>query len=85
MLLLTQTLFYASSVVYTMSIIPDEFLFIYQINPMSGLIAMAKWVFLGGNFPDIHFLVYSVAVATIIAIVGSIYFILHERKVVDLE
>lgn len=83
--LLTQTLFYASPIVYTISIIPDKFLFIYQLNPMSGLIAMARWVFLGGSFPDTHFLIYSVTVATIIAVLGSIYFILHERKVVDLE
>ena len=83
--MLTQTLFYASPIVYTMSIIPEKFLFIYQLNPMSGLIAMARWVFLGGDFPDTYFLVYSVSIAAVIAVLGSIYFILHERKVVDLE
>ncbi|WP_118986070.1 ABC transporter permease [Photorhabdus sp. CRCIA-P01] len=81
--LFMQILFYISPIVYTASIIPDEYQFYYQINPLVHIIELARYGFLGGN--DVPSIAITFTASVLVAVLGGMYFIYNERKVVDLE
>lgn len=81
--LLMQVLFYASPIVYTASIIPPEYKYLYNLNPLSHIFELARFATLNsGEFPN---LIPTLIGAIIVFILGGLYFIYNERKVVDLE
>lgn len=78
-----QMLFYASPIVYTQSIVPEQMKRLYEMNPLSGIISLGRYAFLNGGIkPSMG---YYLSIAATITIVGTIYFLVNERKVVDLE
>lgn len=83
--LVTQALFYASPIVYTLTIVPKEFQFWYNFNPMTGIISLSRWAILGGQNLDITSLIYSFISALVLMILGVFYFIKHDRTVADYE
>lgn len=81
--LMQQMLFYASPVVYTASLIPDRYQLYFQFNPLSNIIGLSRYAFLGGSaMPS---LVLPLVMSLSVAILGGLYFVYNERKVVDLE
>lgn len=47
-------LFYLTPVFYSIDGVPDEYLFIYNFNPMSCLISAYRSILLDGIYPDFH-------------------------------
>lgn len=81
--LFLQVLFYASPIVYTSSIIPKEYHFLYNLNPFSHVLELARYSILNSsNEPNF---LPALLGALVVAVLGGGYFILNERKVVDLE
>ncbi|RAX12818.1 ABC transporter permease [Photorhabdus bodei] len=81
--LLMQVLFFASPIVYTASIIPAEYKDIYDINPMTHIVSVARYALLDSIILPNLLVTFISSLA--IAILGSLYFSFNERKVVDLE
>lgn len=81
---LLQALMYASPVIYSASLVPGPLKFIYQLNPMTGIIQGFRWALLGSNeAPGVLFLL--TVVETVIALISGAYiFRRTERNIVDL-
>ena len=81
---LIQALMYASPVIYPVSIVPESFRFIYQLNPMTGVIQGFRWAMLGsGAAPDSTFFL-SVLLVIILLLSGAFIFRRTERTIVDI-
>lgn len=81
--LVLQVLFYASPIVYTASLVPERYQVYYHLNPLSHIIELARYAFLGGHtIPSIS---STLLLSLSVTLLGGIYFVYNERKVVDLE
>ncbi|HSW42536.1 MAG TPA: ABC transporter permease [Patescibacteria group bacterium] len=79
---LVQILLFASPVVYSSSLIPERWLWLYSLNPMVGVVEGFRWAMLGGTRPDLAMLV-SALVAAVIFVVAMVYFERAERTFAD--
>lgn len=70
--ILLQFGFWLTPIVYTTSIIPKEYLWIYDINPLVGIIKGFNSVFLLNKTPDINFLIYPF-IFSIVSMILTIY------------
>lgn len=74
---------YASPLVYSSTVIPKSWAWIYDLNPMVGIIDGFRWAFFGTtNFP-LHSLSYSIVVSLVIFVIGLLIFQRLERKFAD--
>jgi len=74
---------YASPIVYPMSMIPDQWKWLYSLNPMVGIIEGFRWAILGKHHPD--FLAMSLSVSLIAALLvgGLVFFKRMEQSFAD--
>jgi lipopolysaccharide transport system permease protein len=80
---LLMALMYASPVIYSASLVPAPLQFIYQLNPMTGVIQGFRWALLGsGAAPGIMFVV-SVGIILFGLVSGAYVFRRTERSIVD--
>lgn len=77
--------FFVTPIGYTSVRIPDEWQFIYALNPLVGIVEGLRWSLLNGmdGFPRIPVL-QSLAVTLAIALVGVRHFLATEADMVDL-
>ncbi|HET7010127.1 MAG TPA: ABC transporter permease [Anaerolineales bacterium] len=81
---LLQAFMYASPVIYPVSLIPPSLRFLYELNPMTGVIQGFRWALLGiGDPPGLTFLLSSVLVVFGV-LTGAYFFRRTERTVVDI-
>lgn len=81
---LLQALMYASPVIYPVSMVPEQLLFLYQLNPMTGVIEGFRWALLGSSPPPGPWFLLSIALVVVGVITGAMVFRRTERTVVDL-
>jgi lipopolysaccharide transport system permease protein len=74
---------YATPIVYAASLIPEQWQWLYSLNPMVAVVNGFRWCFLGGPSPFGVYFVISVAAALVIAAVGVVTFKRMERNFVD--
>ncbi len=80
---LLQALMYASPVIYSVSLVPHPLQFVYQLNPMTGVILGFRWVLLGsGETPGTMFFL-SVGIIFALLVSGAFIFRRTERNIVD--
>jgi lipopolysaccharide transport system permease protein len=80
---LLQALLYASPVIYPVSLVPNSWRFIYELNPMSAIIQSFRWALLGtGDAPGLTFSL-SAVLAAVTLVSGAYVFRRTERTVVD--
>lgn len=81
---LLQIWFYATPVVYPSSLVPDRWLLLYRLNPMTEVIEGFRWALLNrGHEPD--YLTVVVLIEVIVLVVtGAIIFRRTEGSIVDL-
>lgn len=81
---LIQALMYASPVIYSSSLVPEPFKFIYQLNPMTGVIEGFRWALLGsGKGPGVMLLI-DIMIVIFGLISGAYVFRRTERTIVDI-
>lgn len=75
---------YATPVVYSITIVPDKWLTLYRLNPMTGVVEGFRWALLGtGQPPDWTFM--AAALLTIPVFIGGLYVYKRaERNIVDI-
>ena len=65
---------YASPVVYPISLIPDQWRYLYHLNPMVGIIQGFRWTIFGGAAPSLDLLVLNGVVVLVVLFTGLVYF-----------
>ncbi|HEX9740467.1 MAG TPA: ABC transporter permease, partial [Ignavibacteriaceae bacterium] len=74
---------YATPVAYPARLVPEKYLWVYNLNPMAGIIEGFRWSILGGTPPDEYFWI-SFAVIIILFVTSLIYFRSVEDTMADI-
>jgi lipopolysaccharide transport system permease protein len=81
---LVQLWFYATPVVYPSSLVPEQWLMLYRLNPMAEVIEGFRWALLNrGHAPDVMTGVVLIEVLVLL-VTGAIVFRRTEGSIVDL-
>nr|MDQ3971712.1 ABC transporter permease [Thermoproteota archaeon] len=78
---LTQIWLFATPIAYSITLVPDNYRWAYDLNPMVGLVGGFRWAIIGGPFPDA--LWTSMAIVAVLTVVGTVYFRRAERDFAD--
>jgi lipopolysaccharide transport system permease protein len=81
---LVQFWMYASPVVYSVTLIPERWRFIYSLNPMVGVIEGFRWALLGRADPDFAVMGVSTVVVLVLLVSGLVYFRRMEATFADI-
>jgi lipopolysaccharide transport system permease protein len=79
-----QVWMFASPIVYPVSLVPEQWKFLYSLNPMVGVIEGYRWALLGQAAPDPLVMVASSMVFFVLLIAGLVYFRRLERRFADI-
>ncbi|HWO43083.1 MAG TPA: ABC transporter permease [Candidatus Eisenbacteria bacterium] len=80
---LIQFWMFASPVAYPVSLVPEQWRFLYSLNPMAGVIEGFRWALLGKDTPDFNVMMLSAGVVLVILVSGLIYFTRVEQTFAD--
>ncbi len=78
---LTQIWLFATPIAYSATLVPSDWRWLYELNPMVGIVGGFRWAILGGDFPAALWI--SAAVITLLAMTGVVYFRRAERHFAD--
>ena len=81
---LAQFLLFVTPVVYSANMVPEQYQWVYSINPMAAVVTGFRWALLGTATPPDMSLALSVLVALILLISGMFFFRRMERTFADL-
>jgi lipopolysaccharide transport system permease protein len=81
---ITQFWMFITPIVYSASMIPDQWRLIYSVNPMAGVVNGFRWALLGVGSPPGLDLLVSVVVAFFLLISGLFFFKRTERLFADM-
>lgn len=65
---------YASPIVYPVSLIPEQWQYLYNLNPMVGLIQGFRWTLFGGIPPSLDILAVNCVTVLVVFLGGIVYF-----------
>ncbi|EQA46899.1 ABC transporter, ATP-binding protein [Leptospira broomii serovar Hurstbridge str. 5399] len=74
---------YATPVVYPLSLVPERFKFLYNLNPMANLIENFRFSFLGHGHLDLYAWAQSWIITALVFFIGILIFSRAERDFVD--
>jgi lipopolysaccharide transport system permease protein len=80
---LIQAWLFASPVIYTSGLIPEEWRTLFALNPITGAVEGFRWALLGGDRPSMLILV-SAAAALVMLVTALLYFRRTERTFADI-
>jgi lipopolysaccharide transport system permease protein len=75
---------YATPIVYSVSMIPERWHWLYNLNPMVGLIEAFRWSLLGQGEIDMSAIATGLAITVVLLIGGSAFFRRAERLFADI-
>lgn len=75
---------YASCVVYPLSIVPEQYRWLYALNPMVFIIEAFRFAFMGQGTVDLWQIAASFAVSIVVVVMGITLFNKTERTCVDI-
>jgi lipopolysaccharide transport system permease protein len=78
-----QVWMYASPLAYSSKLIPQNWTWVYDLNPLVGLINGFRWAILGTTAFPLNSLIYSIVVSLLILIIGLALFRRLERSFAD--
>lgn len=79
---LTQLWLLATPVAYPTSVVPHQWLWLYSLNPMVGVVDGFRWAIIGGDAPGVTVMI-SASVTVLLLIAGLFYFRRMERVFAD--
>ena len=79
----TQIWMYSSPIIYPLSLVPEEWRWLYSINPMVGVIEGFRWALLGKENPDFFAMGMGLIIIIAALIAGMIFFKKNEPSFVD--
>ena len=81
--LVTQIWMFGSPVVYPASLVPEQWKWLYNLNPMAGVIEGFRWTLLRTPPPDLNRIAVTVVCVSALLLLGMAYFNRMERKFAD--
>jgi len=75
---------YASCVVYPLSIVPEQYRWLYALNPMVFIIEAFRFAFMGQGTVDLWQIIVSFVISIAVVVVGIALFNKTERTCVDI-
>lgn len=81
--LVTQLWMFASPVVYPASLVPEQWRWLYNLNPMAGVIEGFRWTLLKTPPPSLDRIAVTIAFVSALLLLGMSYFNRMERKFAD--
>jgi lipopolysaccharide transport system permease protein len=81
---LTQFWMYATPIAYSSSLIPENWRWLYSLNPMTGVVEGFRWAVLGKSSLDLFSLSISTGVVVLFLIGGLYYFKRMESSFADM-
>lgn len=81
---LTQIWMYISPIAYSSTIVPDRWIWLYSLNPITGVVEGFRWALLGKAPPPAGPLALSCAVVVVMLFSGIWYFRRTERSFADM-
>lgn len=81
---LTQFWMYATPIAYSSSLIPENWRWLYSLNPMTGVVEGFRWVILGKSSLDVLSLGISACVVVLLLVGGLYYFKRMEANFADI-
>lgn len=81
---LTQIWMYISPIAYSSTIVPDRWIWLYSLNPITGVVEGFRWALLGKAPPPAGPLALSCAVVVVMLFSGLWYFRRTERSFADM-
>lgn len=80
---LIQVWMYASPIVYPATMVPEQYRFLYGLNPMAGVIEGIRWALFGKQPPDFSMMLISAVMVVMLMLGGLIFFRNMERTFAD--
>lgn len=80
---LLQLWMFTSPIVYSSSIVPQEWQAIYWLNPMVAAVDGVRWAFAGGPVPSVAEVATGATVALVLLVFGYVYFRFKEYSLAD--
>ena len=75
---------YITPIMYSITLVPDQYRILFYINPLTSLVQAYRWVFLGqGGLPSVSYMLVSFVVAVMIWFAGAVAFRSMENKIAD--
>ena len=75
---------YVTPIIYPISLVPENYQIILRLNPLTSLVEIYRWMFLGtGTLPPVFQLLLSASVAILLWLLGAIAFKNMENKIAD--
>lgn len=78
-----QFLLFASPVAYTVADVPSDARWIYDLNPLAGLLEGMRWSLIGTQRPDTGMIAYAAAFSLVLLAIGTVIFSRMERQFAD--
>jgi len=79
---------YLTPVIYSVTLIPEQYRFLLALNPMTGVVEGFRWALLGSEMADISLIsplfILSIAISLIVLVSGTIFFRRTERTFADI-
>jgi lipopolysaccharide transport system permease protein len=75
---------YASPIAYSIVSVPDKYLTLFQLNPMSGIIEGVRWSLFGSSQWSGQMLLISIAYTLVLFLIGLFYFTRVENVMADI-
>jgi lipopolysaccharide transport system permease protein len=81
---LIQVWMYASPVVYPLEIVPEQWRWLYALNPMVGVIEGFRWAVIGQGVPDFTAMGVGLVLIVVLLLGGLVFFRKNEHSFADL-
>lgn len=81
---LAQFWMYASPVAYSATIVPEQWRWLYGLNPMVGVIEGFRWALLGKAAPNFAMMAVSLGIVVLLFVCGLFYFKRMEQQFADI-
>jgi len=81
---LAQLWLFASPVAYPVSVVPENWRWLYSLNPMAGVIEGFRWALLGRQSPDLTVIAISSLTVLLLLLAGVVFFRYTERTFADI-
>ncbi|MGQ0800764.1 MAG: ABC transporter permease [Pseudomarimonas sp.] len=79
----SQIWMYASPIAYSTTIVPEQWRWIYSLNPMAGVVDGFRWALLGKAPPEIGPMLLSLSIVLVLFVSGIAFFRRTERTFAD--
>jgi lipopolysaccharide transport system permease protein len=84
---LTMIGLFITPITYPLSLVQqqinDQFLFLYYLNPMVGVLEAFRWALLGTSIPDVQLLVMPVVAAIVLLVSGALFYERAQKAFAD--